>query len=581
MYQKLRFFTLLVCSFASIYTQAQSVFVPLNQDYYHLIDRYEIKRGKFSEGFHTTIKPYTRKGVVQLVDSIWASNSMILSDRDRFNLQYLENDSWEWKNNDTTGNSKKPFWKIFYQKKADAYSNSDDILDLHVSPVLNLEYGAVSGGTQNSTSLNTRGIEIRGMINRKVGFYTFISENQAYIPDYVKTFVDSYNQNEFRQADLRLPGMPGEGLTKAFKNNPYGADFFAARAYITFQATKNIQLQFGHDKNFIGNGFRSMLLSDNAAPNLFLKINTHIGKFQYQNLFTQLVYTGLQPNSQIFPKKYMAMHHLSLNISNNLNIGISESIIFQRDSTNGDRFDLNYLNPVIFYRSVESFQGSGDNALIGLDFKWNFAQRFSIYGQLMLDEFIAKEIFKSSGYWANKYAFQAGAKYIDVFGISNLDFQTEVNAARPYTYSHSDGSNYTQYNQALAHPLGANFVEWSNIIRWQPAKKLNIVATIIYAKFGEDRTPTENWGGNIQKSYDTRSRKVLYGDDYGNFIGQGRSANTMIYDVRASYQFKHNFFIDLHLLSRNYKSGKPLLDYTNTIQSFGIRWNLPYRQMLF
>lgn len=581
MYQKLRIFALIVCSIISIYSQAQSVFIPLNQDYYHLIDRYEIKRGKFSEAFHTTVKPYTRKGVVQLVDSIWASNSMILSDRDRFNLEYLQNDSWEWKNNDTTGNSQKPFWKIFYQKKADAYSNSDDILDLHVSPVLNLDLGSTTGGFQHNTSINTRGVEIRGMINRKVGFYTFISENQAYIPDYVKSFVDSYNQNELRQENLRLPGMPGEGLTKEFKQNAYATDFFSARAYITFQATKNIQLQFGHDKNFIGNGFRSMILSDNSAPSLFLKINTHIGKFQYQNLFTQLVYTGLKPNDQIFPKKYMAMHHLSLNLSKNLNIGISESIIFQRDSTNGNGFDLNYLNPVIFYRSIESFQGSGDNAFIGLDFKWNFAKKFSMYGQLMLDEFIAKEILKSTGFWANKYGLQAGMKYIDAFGINNLDIQTEINSARPYTYSHYDGTNYTQYNQSLAHPLGANFVEWSNIIRWQPLKKLNIVASIIYAKFGEDRNPTENWGQNIQKSYDTRSRKVLYNDDYGNNIGQGRKTTTMIYDVRASYQLKHNFFFDLHFLSRDYQSENSALNYTTTIKSFGVRWNIPYRQMLF
>ncbi len=581
MYQKIKFFIFILCSTISIYTRAQSVFIPLNQDYYHLIDRYEIKRGKFSEGFHTTVKPYTRKGVVQLVDSIWASNSMSLNDKDRFNLEYLENDSWEWKNNDTTGNSKKPFWKIFYHKKADAYSNSDNILDLHVSPVLNLEFGAATGGVQKNISINTRGIEIRGMINRKVGFYTFMSENQAYIPDYVRTYVDSYNQNELRQTNLRLPGMPGEGLTKEFKQNAYATDFFTARAYITFQATKNIQLQFGHDKNFIGNGFRSMILSDNAAPNLFLKINTHIGKFQYQNLFTQLVYTGLKPNDQIFPKKYMAMHHLSLNLTNNFNIGISESIVFQRDSTNGDGFDLNYLNPVIFYRSIESFQGSGDNALIGFDFKWNFAKRFSLYGQLMLDEFIAKEIFKPTGYWANKNGLQVGLKYIDAFGISNLDLQSEVNAARPYTYSHDSGANYTQYNQALAHPLGANFVEWSNIVRWQASKKLHFTANIIYAKFGEDRNSTENWGQNIQKDYDTRSRKTLYDDDYGNKIGQGRNTTTLIYDFRAAYQLKHNFFIDLHFLSRGYKSESVELNYTNTIKSFGIRWNIPYRQMLF
>jgi hypothetical protein len=275
------------------------------------------------------------------------------------------------------------------------------------------------------------------------------------------------------------------------------------------------------------------------------------------------------------------MHHLSLDITKNLNIGITESVIFHRDSTTGSGFDLNYLNPVIFYRFIESFQGSADNALVGLDFRWNFAKRFSLYGQFMLDEFNSKEIWTGNGYWGNKYAVQAGIKYIDALGIDNLDYQLEFNNARPYTYSHYDDANYSHYNQALAHPLGANFMEWSNTIRWQPLKRLQIIGRLVYANYGEDRTPTENWGQNILKSYDTRSRKILLKDDYNNLIGQGRSTVTNIVDIRASFQLKHNFFIDLHYLNRNYESAVSRLNYINTVTSFGIRWNVAARQMVF
>ncbi len=582
MLKKLLFLNLYIFISISLHSKAQSAFAPLNEDYYHLIDRYEIKRGKFSEGFHTTVKPYTRKGIVGLVDSVWEDTSIPLSRQDKFNLEYLQNDSWEWMKFDSIGRSRKPIWNTLYFKKADAYSSSNDVLDIHVNPVINFEIGSFEGLQGNRTlTLNTRGIEIRGMINRKVGFYTFITDNQALVPDYVKDFTDNYNQNEQRNAGIRLPGMPGEGLVKEFKNNPNSTDFFSARAYITFQATKNIQLQFGHDKNIIGNGFRSMILSDNAAPYLFLKLNTTVGIFQYQNLFTQLIYTGFKSNDQIFPRKYMTMHHLSVNISKKLNIGFTESVVFHRDSTTGSGFDLNYLNPVIFYRFVESFQGSADNTFIGIDFKWNFAKKYSLYGQFMLDELNTKEFFKSTGFWANKYGVQAGLKYIDVLGINNLDYQVEWNTARPYTYSHYDDVNYTHYNQALAHPLGANFYEWSHIIRWQPIKKLQLTGRVIYANAGEDRTLTENWGSNILKSYDTKSRKVLYNDLYGNYTGQGRSTVTTILDFRASYQIKHNLFIEAHYMNRKYDSAVDKLDYTNTVSSFGIRWNVAARQMLF
>ena len=581
MSKKLLFLTLYISISISYLSKAQSVFAPLNQDYYHLIDRYEIKRGKFSEGFHTTVKPYTRKGIMQLVDSVRADTSIFLSNQDKFNLEYLQNDSWEWAKPDTIGKSRKPIWNVFYHRKADAYSNFNDEMDIHVNPVFNFEVGSFEGQDgKRSLTLNTRGVEVRGMINRKVGFYTFLADNIALIPDYVTDYVDKYNQNEQRTAG-RLPGMPGEGFVKEYRQDKNSADFFSARAYITFQATKNIQLQFGHDKNIIGNGFRSMILSDNAAPYLFLKSITTVGIFQYQNLWTQLVYTGFKPYDQIFPRKYMTSHHLSINVSKKLNIGFSESVVFQRDSVTGRGFDVNYLIPVMFFRYIESYQGSADNAFIGIDFKYNFAKRFSLYGQFMLDEFSSREFFKDTGYWAKKFGVQFGGKYIDVFGVNNLDYQVEWNYARPYTYSHYDDANYTHYNQNLAHPLGANFEEWSHTIRWQPINKLQLTGKVIYANFGEDRILTENWGSDVQKSYDTKSRKVLFNDLYGNYTGQGRSTVTTLLDFRASYQIKHNLFIEAHYMNRNYDSAVDKLDYKNTIASFGVRWNVAARQMLF
>jgi hypothetical protein len=182
MSKKILFLTLYICISISYLSKAQSAFVPLNEDYYHLIDRYEIKRGKFSEGFHTTVKPYTRKGIMQLVDSVWMDTSIYLSRQDKFNLEYLQNDSWEWAKTDTIGKSHKPLWNTFYFKKADAYSSSNDVLDVHVNPVINFEIGSFEGANGKRTvSLNTRGIEVRGMINQKIGFYTFITENQALI----------------------------------------------------------------------------------------------------------------------------------------------------------------------------------------------------------------------------------------------------------------------------------------------------------------------------------------------------------------------------------------------------------------
>src|SRR5690606_10630143 len=157
-----------------------------------------------------------------------------------------------------------------------------------------------------------------------------------------------------------------------------------------------------------------------------------------------------------------------INVTKWLNVGVFEGIVFGRE----DHFDFQYLNPIIFLRHVEGTVGSPDNAVAGFDFKANAAKKFQFYGQLLLDEFLLQVITSNSGYWANKYGYQLGVKYVDAFKINNLDLQLETNRVRPFTYSHYDSTaNYTHYNQPLAHPLGANFHEFVGVLKYQPAPK--------------------------------------------------------------------------------------------------------------
>ncbi len=184
------------------------------------------------------------------------------------------------------------------------------------------------------------------------------------------------------------------------------------------------------------------------------------------------------------------MHHLDINITKWLNIGLFEGVVFGRQN----RFDFSYLNPIIFYRSIEQQNGSHDNAVAGLDLKANVAKRFQVYGQLMLDEFKLSEIKANRGWWANKFGLQIGAKYIDAFGIKNLDLQIEHNRVRPFTYSHRDSvANYTHYNQPLAHPLMANFREIIGIARYQPAPKWMVQAKAIFYQQGRDTRQCKLW----------------------------------------------------------------------------------------
>lgn len=563
-----RIYTLIVCwCFFLQNAVAQSQYIPLNDDYYHLIDRYEIRRGRLNEDFHIGVKPFQRSAVINFLDSIKADRTMPLNDTDFFNLDYLRQDSWEW-SSDQTPMSKKTLWKRFYCKPSDFYYVQNKNFDLHLSPVTHL----ILGGENNSKDylwLTARGVELRGTIGKKLGFYTYVSDTQAMFPQYVR----NYTLN-VREIYLGYPlyVIPGESLVKSLRTN--GVDFISARGYLTFNPIKQINIQFGHDQNVIGSGYRSMLLSNWSAPYLFLKATAQLGRFQYTNLWCNMLYnqTPRTPEEPL-EKKYAAIHHLSINLSKNISLGIFEAEMYGR--TNG-KLDANYFNPIIFYRYLETYLGSSDNAMLGFDFRWNFLKKFGFYTQFMLDEFKTSEYFGKKGSWGKKFGFQAGLKYVDAFKIPNLDLQAELNLARPYTYAHKSGyTNYVHYDVPLAHPLGANFWEVVGLARYQPSRRLTLYGTFQRSRKGID-IDGRNWGGSIYRSYqDSRP------SDVNNFLTQGTPVDVTFSDVRASYMLKHNFFIDGRVMLRNQVSPAASVNLKTNLATVGFRFNLPYRQQVF
>ena len=85
---------LLITTFLAILAQAgysQGTNAPLNKDYYHLIDRLEIRSGKMAPNHHSAVKPYSRTAIGAFLDS---AISVELSSRsDQFNQKYLGNDN--------------------------------------------------------------------------------------------------------------------------------------------------------------------------------------------------------------------------------------------------------------------------------------------------------------------------------------------------------------------------------------------------------------------------------------------------------------------------------------------------------
>ncbi|MBI4946330.1 MAG: hypothetical protein HY840_08015 [Bacteroidetes bacterium] len=396
------------------------------------------------------------------------------------------------------------------------------------TPLLNLEAGYDLKNHQTSFQ-SSIGFMGGGNIFTPKLYYSlnFLAAVSSF-PAYIDTFIK------------RTGVIPGLGKAHG-TDNAYSYQYYSG--YLSYSPNKIFNFQFGKDKNFLGDGYRSMFLSDVSNSYPFLKISTTLWKIKYVCLFAEFKdITAASGMKNDFKNKFGSFHYLSWNVTKRFNLGLFESVIWQGADENRSRsFDVSYLNPIIFYRPVEYSLGSSDNVLMGISFKEKVAKKQQFYGQFMIDEFLLKEmgadifhdIFPNTkhhwGWWGNKYGLQLGFKSFDLFTLRNLFFQTEINYARPFTYTHgSVQQNYANYNQPLAHPLGADFAESVSFLHYR-YKRWTFETEFLYAVYGKDSVGGRNLGNNIFLSYTAQKK------EYGNYLAQGIKTNLHYMQVKLSY----------------------------------------------
>jgi len=437
-----------------------------------------------------------------------------------------------------------------------------------LDPGVDLQLGKDTDADINTYN-NTRLVYTQGGIGKNLNFFAVIYESQGRFADYFNRFAEA------RKPDGGNPAIiPGRGIAKQFKSDSY--DYPVATGHVSFSPSKTFNFQIGHGKNFIGDGYRSLLISDNASPYPYFKVNTTFWKIKYTNTWMSL--RDVRPDvtaSGSFRTKYIANHYLSYNVTKRLNIGFFETVIWENDNDRG--FDFNYLNPVIFYRAIEFSTGSrGGNAIIGLTAKFKFTDRVNAYSQLIIDEFSSGDIFGGEGSYKNKVGYQIGAKYYDAFGVDGLYLQAEYNRVRPYTYSHNTVTlNYGQNNQSLAHTLGANFWEFVGIARYQKGRIFGDAKFIIAKRGFEFNTATDMnfYGGNI---YGTEDNRV---SDNGNYVAQGNTTDFFHAELEAGYLINPatNLKIYGSIIFRDFKplvNTEDVFENQTTWINFGLRTDL-------
>ena len=588
-------FLLYLCSLSfAPKLSAQGSPLPVGEEDYDFVRRLAIRYG--NDGFtqpatDLQLQPLTRATLVQLVKTYEERFAADFSKIDRYRTQRFYDSNNEWLALPTLNGVEDADRAAFYlgedfaraattspayRKQAPRlgflYPSPANLIEvntrdfyLRLNPVLDFRYGKQQDDGEDYY-YNRRGLRLRAGVDDRIFLHFEILESQAGLPNYVRRFRD------------RFRALPGGGFLKDYEldvaNVSSGVDFLNGQGYLSADITRHVGARLGYGNHFIGDGERSLLLSDFSNNYPFLELNWRIWKFHYRNVFAELTDGPARQTPAGVPlaKKYLAAHYLSINLGRRVSLGLFEAVVLSRE----EGFDLAYLNPVILYRTIEQSVGSPDNALLGFTGRYRSPWRVEAYGQFILDEFVFDELFvERRGWWGNKWAYQIGARYVDAFGLGQLDLVVERNVSRPFTYGHRGRSGYTHFAMPLAHPLGANFEETLVGLDYRPLPRLHLRGRLYAIEQGE--TVGDNPAAGEDPNRSTSDRDGNFGHD----LGQGVAYTNTLVTLRAGYELYPNLWIEGEFLSRSKDSEAAERTLSTTVVNLGVRWNVARRDWAF
>jgi hypothetical protein len=425
--------------------------------------------------------------------------------------------------------------------------NGEPVFRLYVDPLLNLQMmWASKDAAGKNFYINTRGVTAHGDIGTKLSFETSFWENQAFFPEYIAAFAKE------------MKVIPGQGRWKNFKTSGY--DYAMSSGYLSYSPCPFFNVQIGNGKFFVGDGYRSLLLSDNSFSYPFARFTGWFGRkkqVQYTTIYASLM--NLASNApvplgteRLYQKKAAQFQQLSINIGRKMEISFFQGLIWEAaDNRNKQCIRLAYVNPIMFASIPAYGLNDRNNFLLGGTFRVDVLKMLRLYGQVVIDEF------GKQGTIGNKKGFQLGIKYFNVLNVKHFNVQLEYNSVNPYTYSARDSAQaYTHYNQPLAHPLGANFTEVVLSVQYKIGDFF-LHARYSSAELGADNDML-NFGQNVFESNlisPTKSLPLVFN------LGNGVKTKITYFDASLGYMISYatNLNVCVGITSRNLTQGATIL----------------------
>ncbi|MCH2229122.1 MAG: hypothetical protein MK105_02165 [Crocinitomicaceae bacterium] len=328
---------------------------------------------------------------------------------------------------------------------------------LKISPAIHFGYGRDLADTiTRNLFQNTRGFYVEGDLFKNFSFSTSLFENQSRNTQYESTYYKS-NGEFYPLPDSTYSGqnavIPGAGRTKPFKGD--GFDYAYAIGYFVYRPFKFLRITAGNNAQFIGNGHRSLFISDNSYSFPYYRIDWKISqKFNFTYLRGRQTNLLRRPASgsveAIYENKGYSINYLTYKITDKINISLFESGNWSKgDSITSKASHPLYYNPIPFISGAVLNKTNELSSLIGLNIGCQFAPKHLAYAQFALNNFNS-----------DKFAFQLGYRGYNYFGLKDFMLQLEYNYVAEKTFEVGNRRlNNTHYNMPLAHVKGSGFQE--------------------------------------------------------------------------------------------------------------------------
>jgi hypothetical protein len=360
------------------------------------------------------------------------------------------------------------------------------------------------------------------VFNNKFSFNLAVITNINQYPKYLDSVIFSKYDKSDPSSNKYI--IPGENAAK-LNNNRFAYTNFNFN--LTYTPSKHFLIAGGYGKNFLGDGYRSLLLSDNSNNYPYIRLQARLWKLTYNVLYNRYTNNFWYEVDGKPQPKYSTIHYLGFN-TKKFQVGLFDEVTWIAKDTNFNRgFDFQYLNPLIFMRPSEFAVGSPDNAMVGFNLKYKIYKKGFIYGQLALDDiYLKKSADAHQQFYGNKYSLQLGIWNKDIFNVTGLSYRLEWNGVRPYVYGHGVGGNislnYTHYYQSLTEPFGANFNEFISLFNYAKGRWYGTLENLYTIRGENPGVPYNNgedlWGG--EEGVPTYGSKTMQGIKTKYFYNQ-------------------------------------------------------------